>query len=136
MKIEISVDSNDQWFATLAVVVAGKRVNVDFKIDTGCNALVLSRRTLQRLGIEADTQALSQLATTTGRLASGEKSEFKAIGNVSLIGADSRAMHICTAPAICHATRETNDLLGTKVLRQFKHVNFCLREEKYMELLI
>ena len=35
----------------------------------------------------------------------------------------------------CHATRETNDLIGTEVFKQFADVIFRLHGDKYMELL-
>jgi len=37
---------------------------------------------------------------------------------------------ICNASVICHTTQETNDLLGTEVLRQFSGVTFGLIDDR------
>jgi hypothetical protein len=84
-------------------------------------------------GIPTDAAILGKLPDENVRLASGEKSPFKRLGEVALHHADGN--HICHAGAICHATRKTNDLMGTVVFRQFTGVNFHLATEKYMELL-
>jgi len=133
--VELEVDTNDQWFAFLWVKIHTRPALVRFKIDTGCNALVLSHSTLAALGYSTAAGNLAKLSGATGRLASGEKSAFKNLGNVQLFLDKKQCIPICTAQAICHATHETNDLLGTKVLRQFCDIHFHLTGDKYMELL-
>jgi len=110
-------------------------MNTGSKVDNGCNALVLSYDTLEKLGISTKTADLENLPNKTGRLASGEKHTFKNLGEVSLYRTGEQPIHICNVEAICHATRETNDLLGTEVFSQFTDVNFRLSGNKYMELL-
>ncbi|MCL2204692.1 MAG: hypothetical protein FWB88_12220 [Defluviitaleaceae bacterium] len=134
MKIKLRVDPNNQWFVNIVVKIGNHQSAVKFKIDTGCNALVLSHDTLTRLGISAEATNLAKLPDETVRLASGEKSPFKRLGTVSLLCVGTKPLPICTVPAICHATRETNDLLGTEVLRRFGLVFFNLTGEAYMEL--
>ena len=133
MKIVLRVDPYQQWFASVLVTIQGRTSEVAFKVDTGCNSLVLSHGTLKKFGITANATTLSILPDETVRLASGEKSPFKRLGKVALSHTDGN--HICHAPAICHATRKTNDLMGTAVFRQFTGVNFHLAAQKYMELL-
>jgi hypothetical protein len=135
MKIKLSVDPYDQWFVRIVVSIAGKTAPVTFKVDNGCNSLVLSHDTLEKLGLSVDSSVLEKLPSKIGRLASGEKHTFKELGMVSLSRADKKLTPICNAQAICHATRETRDLLGTEVFKQFTDVNFRLSDDKYMELL-
>jgi predicted aspartyl protease len=134
VQLELSVDSNHQWFATMWVMLQGRKQEVRFKVDTGCNALVLSHNTLKSLGLSVKSTDLSKLPNETAKLASGEISSFKKLGEVSLYMDKSQSVLICNAQAICHATRATNDLMGTEVFRQFSGVNFNLITEKYMEL--
>jgi len=134
LRIELDIDKNNQWFATLYVQLGGVYRSVQFKIDTGCNALVLSHKTLKRLGFTVDKKSLAALPDMPGKLASGETSTFKKLGGVALFQDIKRAIPVCNANAICHATRQTNDLLGTEVLYQFIDVNFKLRNERYLEL--
>ena len=135
MKIKLSVDPYDQWFVRIVVSIGGKTSPVTFKVDNGCNSLVLSHDTLEKLGVSVDSSILKKLPSKIGRLASGEKHTFKELGTVSLFRADKQLTHICNAQAICHATRETRDLLGTEIFKQFTDVNFHLSGNKYMELL-
>ena len=107
---------------------------VKFKIDTGCNTLVLSHSTLKSLGYSAKQADLSKLPPVKAALASGEEHMFRKLGAVSLFRDDKQAIQICKADSICHSTHETNDLLGTEVLRQFSGVSFDLTANKYMEL--
>lgn len=128
------VDTNNQWFVNLWVTLRGKSRRVCFKVDTGCNGLVLSHKTLETMGYSTAKTALAKLNDEIGILASGEKTTFKKLGLVSLNGSGSQHGQICSANAICHATRETNDLLGTEVLRQFSTVAFNL-DGRFLELL-
>ena len=134
IRLDLTIDANNQWFVFMWVALHRRRVEVRFKIDSGCNGLVLSHKTLKALGRPTSTSDLAKLNDVTGRLASGEKSLYKGLGVVALHLNKIQPDHICTANAICHATRETNDLLGTEVLRQFCGVNFNLADDKYMEL--
>ena len=133
--VDLEVDTNDQWFAFIWVKIRDRITQVRFKIDTGCNALVISHSTLKNLGFSASAENLAMLHGEIGRLASGEKSKFRSLGEVALFLDKKQSIHVCTAQAICHATHETNDLLGTKVLKQFFGINFNLACDKYMELL-
>lgn len=135
MKLKLRVDSNKQWFVSMWVVKGGTKYRVEFKVDNGCNALVLSHDTMKKLGFSTAPIDLGKLPKKTGRLASGEKHTFKTLGMVSLFRTGSQPTHVCNAEAICHATMETNDLLGTEVLNQYTDVNFHLSDNKYMELL-
>jgi predicted aspartyl protease len=135
VKIELSIDTNHQWFVSVWVELQERRQEVRFKVDTGCNALVLSHSTLKKLGFSVSEASLSKLQSITGKHADGEKSNYKNLGEVSLFSAENQEGHICNAPAICHATRKTNDLIGTAVLKQFCKVDFNLVGDKYMELL-
>ncbi|MCL2357252.1 MAG: hypothetical protein FWC70_08875 [Defluviitaleaceae bacterium] len=135
MKLKLRVDSNKQWFVSMWVVKGGAKYRVEFKVDNGCNALVLSHDTMKKLGFSTAAADLEKLPNKTGRLASGEKHTFKNLGAVSLYRTGKQPVHICNAEAICRATHETNDLIGTEVLNQFTDVNFHLSGNKYMELL-
>jgi len=134
MKFELTIDNNNQWFVSAWVHVVGRNVNVQFKIDTGCNALVLSHRTLKLLGITTTETELSKLPKISGELASGTTDVFRKLGVVSLYHDNNQITQIGIVPAICHATRQTHDLLGTEVLRLFDSVSFNLEGNKYMEL--
>jgi len=135
MRIELTIDPNNQWFATVWVVVDKQKAKIEFKVDNGCNALVLSHETLEKLSIPCKPKDLTKLPDMTGKLATGVKSRFKQLGTVSLYSINKNPLHICNAKAICHASCETNDLMGTEVLQQFTDVNFHLSGNKYMELL-
>jgi hypothetical protein len=135
LRLTLDVDSYNQWFVDAWVEMHGRKIGVRFKVDNGCNGLVLSHKTLRRLGYSTTATDLSALQDITGRLANGEITSYKGLGAVSLYADKLQTVHICTANAICHATRETRDLMGTEVLRQFCGVNFWLSGNKYMELL-
>jgi len=134
IKLNLSVDINNQWFVSVWVEMHGRKAVVRFKVDTGCNSVVLSHSTLKSLGISTSNANLSKLSDETAKLASGEKSSFKSLGAVSLSLDKVQSVPICNAKAICHATRKTNDLLGTEVFKQFASVAFNLAGDKYMEL--
>jgi hypothetical protein len=134
MKLDLRVDNNNQWFVPVWVVIGEKKYRVEFKIDTGCNSLVLSHSTLEAIGISIKEPDLSKLPPIAGRLASGDKHTFRKLGEVSLYQDKNQTLLICKPDATCHTTRETNDLLGTEVLRRFNGVSFFLIGDKYMEL--
>jgi len=103
-------------------------------VDTGCNALILSHRTLKLLGIATDEARLSKLPEVEGSLASGIIDIFRNMGEISLCHDNKQADPIGKIPALCHAARQTHDLLGTEVLRLFDNVLFNLKGDKHMEL--
>jgi len=117
MKFELTVDHSNQWFVSAWVHVAGRSANVQFKVDTGCNALVLSHRTLRLLGITTTESELSKLPEVSGELASGTTDIFRKLGLVSLYHDNKQATQIAQVPAICHTTRQTHDLFGTEVFQ-------------------
>jgi len=136
MKLELRVDPQNQWFVSVWVVLNGKKAIIEFKVDTGCNGgLVLSHKELKGLGYLTNHADFANLPNETGTLASGEKSIFKKLGAVSLYQVGKQPIHICNASAICHVTHETNNLIGTEVLRQFRDINFRLYGNRYMDLL-
>jgi hypothetical protein len=104
--------------------------SVEFKIDTGCNSVVLSHKTLKRFGLAEND--LSKLPQITGIQASGENHPYRKLGAVSLH--QSKNTLICKTEAVCHATHETHDLIGTEVFMQFCKLAFNLSGNKYMEL--
>ena len=134
ISLELEVDYDSQWFTPIWVAIGNKKILVRFKIDTGCNALVLSHSTLSRFGLSTDKTTLSKLPDVPGTLASGETHTFKNLGNVSLSQGGTKPLLICKANAICHAMYQTNDLLGTEVLRKFDGILFRLSGNKRMEL--
>ena len=134
IKFSLTVDADNQWFVSAWVIIGSKKHRVDFKVDTGCNALVLSHRTLNKLGFSTKNTDLSKLPSLSGKLASGDKHTFRKLGAVSLCQDKAQTVQICKVDAICHSTHETHDLLGTEVLRQFSGVTFGLVGDRYMEL--
>jgi hypothetical protein len=136
LKLGLRVDSRNQWFVSMWVFLGKNKIRAEFKIDTGCNAMVLSQSTLKRLGCLTDESVLLGLPAVSGALANGEKHTFRKLGIVSLCQDKNQTTQICKAEAICHSTHETHDLLGTEVFRQFVGVTFNLTGNKYMELLL
>jgi len=134
MKFELTVDNNNQWFISAWVHVAGRKAYAQFKIDTGCNTLILSHRTLKLLGITTDEAELSKLPEVPGALASGATDIFRKLGAVALFHDNKQTVKIGTITAMCHASRQTHDLLGTEVLGLFDGVFFKLKGKKHMEL--
>jgi hypothetical protein len=135
IRLPLVTDPDNQWFVAVRVLINGKLVPVTFKIDTGCNALVLSHSTLEKFGDIVDEASLSKLPPVSGKLASGGDHLFRKLGTVSLFYDKKKEVHICDTQAICHTTHETHDLLGTDVLRRFSGVVFNLTGDKCMELL-
>jgi len=131
IQMGLTVDSRKQWFARIWVFIGKEAVLVHFKIDTGCNSLVLSRKTLKKFGLTEND--LAKLPKTTGVQASGEKHHYRKLGTVSL--RQSKNIHICNTESVCHATRETHDLIGTEVFMKFGGLAFNLTGNKYMELM-
>ncbi|MCL2356598.1 MAG: hypothetical protein FWC70_05480 [Defluviitaleaceae bacterium] len=135
MKFELTVDHANQWFIWAWVHIAGRKAYTQFKVDTGCNALILSHRTLKLLGITTDEAELSKLPEISGALAGGTTDIFRKLGAISLYCDKGQAIYAGKIPALCHATRQTHDLLGTEVLRLFSGVSFSLKGNKFMELI-
>jgi len=134
MRFELKVDGRNQWFVYVWVSIGEKKTYVEFKIDTGCNALVLSHSTLSDLGFSIKEADLAKLSPMSGKLASGDIHTYRKLGAVSLYQNKGQMAQICKVDAICHSTRETHDLLGTEVFRQFSGVSFNLVGDRHMEL--
>jgi len=134
VSVKIEIDHHNQWFTSIMVKIGNIAKPVRFKIDTGCNAVVLSHSTLRKMGLDTSAKNLARLPEIQGTLASGEEHQFIKLGKVSLHKGNKQLTHICGVEAICHSTHETNDLLGTEVFRHFRNVSFCLIDEKCMEL--
>ena len=79
---KLTVDKNNQWFVSAWVVLSQHKAVVRFKIDTGCNTLVLSHSTLKSLGLSVKGTDLLKLSDETAKLASGEICSFKKLGAV------------------------------------------------------
>ena len=135
LRIELEIDKDNQWFAFIWVELGNRKALVRFKIDTGCNSLVISHKTLSALGYDSSLDSLAKLPAIHGRLASGDKHPFGKLGKASLSILQGSRIQICKADAVCHTTHETHDLLGTEVFKQFRGVSFNLIDEKYMELI-
>ena len=59
MRISIIIDSNKQIKTSLKVAIKGRVTDVRFKLDTGCNSVLLSKDTLRQLGIDVSPEAFS-----------------------------------------------------------------------------
>jgi len=130
LRTKMRVDPHDQWFIYAWVLIGGRKLYVEFKVDTGCNSLVLSHKTLKKFGV--NIAELARLPSITGIQASGDIHDYKKLGTISLF--HNKTLHICDTEAVCHATRETHDLLGTKVFMKFCGLAFNLADERHMEL--
>ena len=51
IKLKLRVDSTNRWFVSVWIFVGKNKSRIEFKVDTGCNSLVLSHSTLKNLGI-------------------------------------------------------------------------------------
>ena len=134
VSVKLEVDNHNQWFTSILIKIGNVSKPVRFKIDTGCNAVVLSHSTLKKLGLDTSATNLARLPEIHGTVASGDEHKFKKLGKVSLHKGNKQLTHICDVEAICHASHETNDLLGTEAFRQFSGVTFALADNKRMEL--
>jgi len=134
MILKLRVDHKNQWFVWAWVAIGTKRHRVEFKVDTGCNSLVLSHSTLEGMGFSVEESNLAKLPPMPGKLASGDIHTYRKLGAVSLYQNKGQTAQICEVDAICHSTRETHDLLGTEVFRQFSGISFNLVGDKYVEL--
>jgi len=134
MKIELTIDKHKQWFVPVWVVIGKKKCRVEFKVDTGCNSLVISHSTLKSIGFFKKETELLKLPPVSGVLASGDSHTFRDLGTILLCQDKAQSIHLCKADAICHSTHETHDLLGTEVFKQFNKIFFSLVGDKYIEL--
>jgi hypothetical protein len=131
LKIPIRIDASDQIFTTLTAVHKKMSVDVYFKIDNGCNAVIIRRNTLKSLGFDTSPQALGKLPEVNAKLADGRAVNFRQVGEIVLIHGNCR---ICSVPVICHLTRQTNDLLGTSVLHKFASYMINTRGKTFLTL--
>ncbi|MDR2168191.1 MAG: hypothetical protein LBE35_10145 [Clostridiales bacterium] len=117
LKIPIIIDKQSNViFVTLTVVINNKVADIPFKLDTGCNSVVLKHKTLQAFGIDTTSKAMRNKPSMPGRLADGTSSNFKQVGDIALY---SNGNLLAKTGVICHATQETNNLLGTSVLHRY-----------------
>jgi len=131
LKIPIRIDANNQIFTTLTAIHNKTPIDVYFKIDNGCNAVIIRRNTLKSLGFDTSVQSLNKLPVVNAKLADGRVTNFRQVGEILLIHNNCR---ICTVPVICHLTRQTNDLLGTSVLHKFGSYTISTRGKTYLTL--
>ena len=131
-KIIVPIDvSGGQFFVDLTVSANSKILEVDFKIDTGCNVVVLSRNTLKRFGIDVSQKALEKKKIPKTSIADNSMVHYRIVRNISLY---SGRIFICEVPVICHTTRQTNNLLGVGVLHKFEKYAIQLKGETRMAL--
>jgi hypothetical protein len=60
IRLSISIDPYNQIFVSLTIAANNANAEAFFKIDTGCNAVILSRKTLNDLGIDTTPKALAE----------------------------------------------------------------------------
>jgi len=131
LKIPIYIDKNGQELTTLITAAGDRAIKTLFKIDSGCNAVLMRRGALQALGFDTSEQALSKLPNVGASLSDGSTTAFKQVGEIVLIHGTCR---ICTVPVICHATKDTRNLLGTSVLHKFASYKVSTRGKTFLEL--
>jgi hypothetical protein len=112
-----------QIYANILVAKKGDTsvLEVEFKIDNGCNIVLLNKDTLRDLGFDVTKEALSKLPNESASLAVGTVSNFKCVGMIVM--ATETKKFICGVKVYCHANKTTRDLLGTSALHQFNEYN-------------
>jgi len=131
LQIPIRIDGNGQELVTLITANENKSIRTLFKIDSGCNAVLMRRSALQALGFDTSEAALSKLPDVGASLSDGSTTAFKQVGEIILIHGTCR---ICTVPVICHASKNTRNLLGTSVLHRFNSYKISTRGKAFLEL--
>jgi hypothetical protein len=121
----MKIDKRNQWFVDITTVINNTDIVVAYKVDTGCNGLILSHATLKQFGISTTAESLANLKSAA---ASGiaEDIKLRELGEVTLY---YDKLLIGTFRAYCHPTRETHDLLGSPVLQAFDKVGIDLKTE-------
>jgi predicted aspartyl protease len=114
--IPARIDSFGQILIELRVLTGNVVADVLFKMDNGCNSVMLNHKTLRNFGINTSPKALEKYPVIGANIVDGSDANFRQIGNFSI---SYGKMHIATVPVICHAQRETRNLLGTSVLHKF-----------------
>jgi len=122
---------NNQIFTDLTISANNKSISAEFKIDTGCNTVLLNHRVLNRLGIDTSKETLEKLPIARASIADGTTENYRHIGNIALYTGNK---HICDVPVICHTSKETRNLLGTTVLHLFNKYSFQVKENTVLEL--
>ncbi|MDR2167747.1 MAG: retroviral-like aspartic protease family protein [Clostridiales bacterium] len=130
-KLPIHIDNSGQILVTLTVAANNRSIDVDFKLDTGCNSVVLSRETLEKLGVKTDAATMSKRAPIEASVADGSVVSFRQAGNVNLYSGRDGLGEI---DVICHATHETRNLLGTSALHKFARYAINVKDYQYLEL--
>ena len=131
LQIPIRIDENGQEWVTLITAAENKSIKTLFKIDSGCNVVLMRRSALQALGFDTSMVALSRLPDVGASLSDGSVASFKQVGEIALIHGTCR---ICTVPVICHATKSTRNLLGTSVLHKFNSYKVTTRGKPFLTL--
>jgi hypothetical protein len=91
----------------------------------------MRRGELHDLGFNISEAALSKLPDVGASLSDGSTTAFKQVGEIVLIHGTCR---ICTVPVICHATKNTRNLLGTSVLHKFNSYKISTHGKTFLEL--
>jgi hypothetical protein len=123
--MKMRIDTRNQWFVIVKTVVGDMGIPVAYKVDTGCNGLILSHATLKQFGMSTTAKSLSKLKSAN---ASGIAEDIK-LGEVGMATLYYDKLLIGTFRAYCHPTRETHDLLGSPVLQAFEKVDIDLKTE-------
>jgi predicted aspartyl protease len=131
LQIPIRIDENGQELVTLITANGNVAIKTLFKIDSGCNAVLMRRGSLQALGFDTSEAALNKLPDVGASLSDGSTAAFKQVGEIVLIHGQCR---ICAVPVICHATKNTRNLLGTSVLHKFNSYKISTRGRAFLEL--
>jgi hypothetical protein len=129
----MTVDKDGQWFvyASVQFKQGGKAKDVEFKVDSGANVILLSKSTLKKFGFDASADSLSKLPNSPATVGSGSEVVFKSLGKVRLYRGD---LYIGNFKAICHPKRETHDLLGSNVLGMGVSLEFLFRKQANMSI--
>ena len=132
LSLPVLIDARGQILTTLRVAIGKSTADVYFKIDTGCNVVLLSHSSLEELGIQTSADALRKLPPVSATIGDGSMADFRIVGDVNLF---SGKTHICAVKAICHTTQKTRNLLGTSVLHKFSRYIVQVRGTTYLELI-
>jgi hypothetical protein len=131
LKIPVMIDAKNQVITTLNVAANNKQLDVVFKIDNGCNAVLMWRDSLKDLGFDVSQAALNKLPEIGATLGDGSVVNFRQIGEVVLIHKNCK---ICSVPVVCHTSKNTRNLLGTSVLHKFGSYMINTRGKTFLTL--
>ena len=133
LNIEMRITQMREWRVSLDVRLRPDSAckPVDFKVDSGCNTVLLSHVSLKLLGMRTIQEELGRLPKKEANIATGEIRTFKSLGKVAL---SLGGVSIGEFDAICHPTRQTKDLLGSNVLMACKNLGFKFGDMSYMTM--